>query len=97
MDGYKSAGPDWLRELSTREGEAIEAYGRALKAYGSGAAPAEILFRDLADLTIRAATSAANLWVRSSAAYLEWGLSLAGIRLTLSGEPPSQACAGKPD
>ncbi len=97
MDDQKPAGRDWLRELSAREGEAIEAYGRALKAYGSGAEPVEILFRDLTDLTIRAASSATTLWLHSSAAYLEWSLSVAGIRLKPTGGPSSSAPAGKPD
>jgi hypothetical protein len=87
MNDPTSAVDGLLREICAREGEALEAYGRALKTCGSGGVPLEISLRDLADASVRASAGAASLSMRVGAAYLKWGLSCAGIRLAPAADP----------
>jgi len=96
----KTRGQDVWRELVTRQGEAYEAYGRALKGFGQRSLPVEALLRDVVDLAVGGATDAVNASARFAEDYYRWAWSLIGISADPegAGEPeprrPTTAAAG---
>jgi hypothetical protein len=84
--GKKATGQGAWRELAMRQGEAYEAYGRALKGFGQGSLPAEALARDAVDLTARGMADAVNISLRFAEDYYRWAWSLVGITADPEGE-----------
>jgi len=89
--GMNAESQDVWRELVTRQGEAYEAYGRALKGFGQRSLPVEGLARDVVDLTARSAANAMNISVRFVEDYYRWAWSLIGIS-----EVPGDAAEPEP-
>lgn len=84
----ESATWDALRELASRQGEAFEAYARALKAYGDGSLPAEALAREVINLTARGTADMVRTSFALAQDFYYWAWSLAGVRID-PGRPAS--------
>lgn len=88
--GTRAESQNFWRELVTRQGEAYEAYGRALKGFGQRSLPMEALVRDVVDLTARGAADVANTTVRFAQDYYRWAWSLVGISVDLEDDATSE-------
>ena len=77
----ESAARNAWRELATRQGEAFEAYGHALKGFGEGSLPAEAFAREVVDLTARGTADAVTAWVGLAQDFYRWTWSLVGVRV----------------
>jgi len=77
----ESAGRNVWRELASRQGEAFEAYGRALKGFGGGSLPAEAVAREAVNLTARGTADAVRISIGLAQDYYRWAWSLIGVRM----------------
>jgi hypothetical protein len=79
-DDESAAGNAW-REVASHQGEAFEAYGRALKGFGDGSLPAEALVREVVGLTARGTADAVRISLGLAEDLYRWAWSLADVRI----------------
>ena len=85
------------RELASRQGEAFESYGRALKSYGEGNLPAEALAREAADLAARGTADAVRISLELAQDLYRWAWCLIGVRMEPGGgQSPDEPVASAP-
>lgn len=77
--GDEEAVQDAWYQLAACQGEALEAYGRALREYGQGSRPAEALAREVVGVTARGAVDAVRISLLLAADFYRWAWSLAGV------------------
>ena len=83
------------RTSSVQQGQALEAYGRILAAYGRGEIPSEIFARDLANAGTYFAEDVLMSSLRFGWEYYRWGWSIIGVRIDPGKPPASPSTAGR--
>ncbi|MEZ5666494.1 MAG: hypothetical protein R3F55_03485 [Alphaproteobacteria bacterium] len=78
-DDLKTVGRDGLRTYSVRGGEALEAYARALQAFGRGETSPEALARDIYALGVRGSVAATAGLLQAWVDYARWAASAFGL------------------
>jgi hypothetical protein len=89
----ESAARNAWRELASRQGEAFEAYGRALKGFAEGRLPAETLASEVFSLTARGTADVARLSVGLAEDFYRWAWSLIGVRADPRGRQARESAA----